>query len=135
MSIADTYGSLKKCPAITRCPLFRVSDFLGKKRQNKLRRTIFSYDTSKQHIWNIFQDLKKLLIALCFWFLSFIFSTFSINSLKTIFKWSLPLTSMKFFAFIKLLKCFSYCYLSIVTFICYYLWLLFGLIGFLGNRT
>ena len=50
MSIADTYGSLEKCPAITRGPLFRVSDFLGKKRQNKLRWTIFSYDTSKQHI-------------------------------------------------------------------------------------
>ena len=43
-----------------------------------------------------FQDLKKFLILLCFWFLSFICSTFSFNLLKILFKWSLPLTSGRF---------------------------------------
>ena len=38
---------LKKVSAITSCPLYRVLDFLGKRRQWKLRSRIFSYDTSK----------------------------------------------------------------------------------------
>ena len=38
---------LKKMSAITRCPLYRVLDFLGKKRHHKLR--FFSYNTSKQY--------------------------------------------------------------------------------------
>ena len=50
-----------------------------------------------------------LLISLSFWFLSFICSTFSINSLKIIFKWSPPLTSMKCFT---LLSFFNACLLS-----------------------
>ena len=36
-------------------------------------------------------------MSLCYYFLSVICSIYSINSLKIIFKWSLPLTSMKFF--------------------------------------
>ena len=32
---------LKKVSAITRCPLYRVLDYLGKKRQQKFRRRIF----------------------------------------------------------------------------------------------
>ena len=71
-----------------------------------------------------------LLISLSFWFLSFICSTFSINSLKIIFKWSPPLTSMKCFT---LLSFFNACLLSFfsrlhlllssgsVTIFCYYL--------------
>ena len=39
----------------------------------------------------------------------------------------------KIFHFIKLLQCFWCCYLFILIFICYYFWLLFGLIGFLGS--
>ena len=35
-------------------------------------------------------------MLLCFWFLSLLYSTFSVNSLKIIFRWSLPLTSMNF---------------------------------------
>ena len=36
-------------------------------------------------------------MSLCYYFLSVICSIYSINSSKIIFKWSLPLTSMKFF--------------------------------------
>ena len=40
---------------------------------------------------------KELLMPLCNYFLSVICSTFLINTIKIIFKWSLPLTPMKFF--------------------------------------
>ena len=40
---------LKKASAITRCPLYRVLDFLGKKWQQELREGFFSYNTSKKY--------------------------------------------------------------------------------------
>ena len=40
--------------------------------------------------------IKYILISFCFWFLSVICPTFSINSLNIIFKWSLPLASINF---------------------------------------
>ena len=46
---------LKKVSAITRCPIYRVLDFLGKKRQHKLRWRDFFIRYEKQYKWNLFK--------------------------------------------------------------------------------
>ena len=40
---------LQKVSAITRCPLYRVLDFLGKKDNKNEDESSFSYDASKQY--------------------------------------------------------------------------------------
>ena len=39
----------KKVSAITRCPLYKVFEFFGPKRQQKLRWRVFSYDSGKHY--------------------------------------------------------------------------------------
>ena len=69
---------------LKKCPLYRVLDFPWEKKTIGIK------------MENFFHTIRVTSINKIY-FKSFVCVTFSVNSLKIIFKWSLPLTSMKFF--------------------------------------
>ena len=69
---------------LKKCPLYRVLDFPWEKKTIGIKMEDFFHTIRVTSINKIY-------------FKSFVCVTFSVNSLKIIFKWSLPLTSMKFF--------------------------------------
>ena len=80
----DTCGSYKKCP------LYRVFEFWGKKRKQKLRWRVFFYTIRTNSINKIILKSKETSnITLFLIFERHLLLIFN-------FKWSLPLTSMKF---------------------------------------